>query len=489
MPTSSQSGARRLDSPPRKGTIMNLRKRVVIGAMVFALVGVLAPPPLLLASDQTRAKELIQQTCVQCHRLEGTAESRFKLHAPDLIWAGSKYQRAWLIRWLTGKEAPLYAKGYLWDLTNVPTKHPIVTEAEANALADYFAEHNRDPRVTVGAFDPSKVTKFDVKFGAAAYKAHACLGCHTIEENGKLVGGPQSAALQNAGQRYNMDWLYRFGQNPQDFIIHTGEFLADATDPQLRAVIGFLAVQGVKDFTYYEPWTSQEFANASVDRGKTVYKEYCAQCHGFTGKGDGPAASGLEPKPAIHANMPFDKLPMEYLYTVINHGGAAVGKSPNMPYWGLTIGQQGVADVIAYLQVTFKGIPEVAPAAGGDPSGACVQPRKTAKAPSDYLTRTNPVPSSAGAVQAGRELFLRTAQPIACVMCHGEQGDGKGLMGAALVPPPRNFTCGTMMREIPDGQLFWIIKNGSPGTGMTAFGGLPDEQVWQLVHYIRSLVK
>jgi mono/diheme cytochrome c family protein len=74
-------------------------------------------------------------------------------------------------------------------------------------------------------------------------------------------------------------------------------------------------------------------------------------------------------------------------------------------------------------------------------------------------------------------------------MCHGEQGDGKGLMGAALMPPPRNFTCGEMMKDIPDGQLFWIIKNGSLGTGMMAFPGLPDEQVWQLVQYIRSLAK
>ncbi|MFO0700824.1 MAG: c-type cytochrome [Nitrospira sp.] len=469
--------------------MMNQRMRKQIaGAAAILMVGLVSFQQPALASDQVRARELIQQTCKQCHRFEGTAESRFKLHAPDLIWAGSKYQRSWLIRWLTGKEAPLYAKGYLWDLTTVPSKHPIVTETEANALADYFAEHNKDPRVTIGAFDVSKITKFDVKFGAAAYKAHACLGCHTIEENGKLIGGPQSAALQNAGQRYNMDWLYRFGQNPQDFIIHTGEFLADATDAQLRAVLGFLAVQGIKDFTYYEPWTSPEFANASVERGKTLYKEYCAQCHGFTGKGDGPAASSLEPKPAIHANMPFEKLPMEYLYNVINHGGVAVGKSPNMPYWGLTIGQQGVADVIAYLKVTFKGVPDVAAAAGGQ-GGACVQPRKTVKAPEDFISKTNPLSSSAGVIQAGKELFLKTAQPVACVMCHGEQGDGKGLMGAALVPSPRNFTCGSMMREIPDGQLFWIIKNGSSGTGMMSFAGLPDEQVWQLIHYIRSLAK
>ncbi|MBX3332005.1 MAG: c-type cytochrome [Nitrospira sp.] len=463
--------------------------RRVIAATVALTAGLVLFQDPSFGRDQSRAKDLLQQTCVQCHRLEGTADSRFNLRAPDLIWAGSKYQRSWLIRWLTGKEAPLYTKGYRWDLTDVSSKHPMVTESEANEIVDYFAEHNTDPRVTSGAFDLSKVTKFDVTFGGMAYKAHACLGCHTIEENGKLIGGQQSTALQKSGQRYNMDWLYRFGQNPQDFIIHTGEFLADATDPQLRAVIGFLAAQGVTDFKYYEPWTSQEFVNASVERGKGLYKEYCAQCHGFTGKGDGPAASGLEPKPAIHANIPFEKLPMEYLYNVINHGGPAVGKSPNMPYWGLTIGQQGVADVIAYLKVTFKGIPDMAAAGGDAQGGACVQPRKTAKAPEDFLAKTSPLPSSAGTIRAGKELFLRTAQPAACVMCHGEQGDGKGLMGAALVPPPRNFTCGTMMRDIPDGQLFWIIKNGSPGTGMMSFASLPDEQVWQLVHYIRSLAK
>ena len=468
---------------------MEMKRGLMIGSAVVVLIGLMSFPRLLFGGDQSRAKDIIQQTCVQCHRLEGKAESRFNLKAPDLIWAGSKYQRSWLIRWLTGKEAPLYAKGYRWDLSQVPMKHPMVTEAEANAIADYFAEHNKDQRVKVGAFDTTKLTKFDVTFGGMAYKAHACLGCHTIEENGKIIGGPQSAALQKSGQRYNMDWLYRFGQNPQDFIIHTGEFLADATDPQLRAVIGYLAAQGVPDFKYYEPWTASEFANASVDRGKGLYKEYCAQCHGFTGKGDGPAASGLDPKPAIHANIPFEKIPIEYLYNVINHGGAAMGKSPNMPYWNLTIGQQGVADVIAYLKATFKGAPEVTTAPGSGAGDACIQPRKTAKAPDDFLAKTNPLPASAEVIQAGKTLFLKTAQPAACAMCHGEKGDGKGFMGAALVPPPRNFTCGAMMKNLPDGQLFWIIKNGSPGTGMMSFAALPDESVWQLIHYIRTLGK
>lgn len=487
---------------------MNIRKGMVIRNMFFALTGLMLSPGLSFASDQAVAREILQQNCVQCHRLEGRPDSRFNLKAPDLIWAGSKYRRPWLIGWLTGKEAPLYAKGYRWDLGEAQSRHPVVTEIEANALADYFAEYHKDSRVTVGAFDVKKISKYEADFGAMAFKAHACLGCHTIEEDGKIIGGPQSTALHESGKRYDQDWLYRFGLNPQDFVPHSGEFLADATDPQLRAVIGYLMTQGVKNFQYHEPWTSAEFDRASASRGKVLYKEYCSQCHGATGKGDGPAASGLDPKPAIHANMPFDKLPMEYIYNVINHGGPAVGKSPSMPYWNLTIGQQGVADVIAYLKATFRGAPgggaaasvvpavaaisavpvivAVSPAGGREPD-ACVQPRKTAKAPDTFLAMKNPLPASDEVFEAGKALFQKFAKPAACAMCHGEKGDGKGVMGAALVPPPRNFTCNAMMKDIPDGQLFWVIKKGSPGTGMMSFSGLSDDKVWQLVHYIRSL--
>ena len=469
--------------------MVDRRPIVLVTVMLLAAIAGLSPRLLFGDSNQERAKQLIGSACIQCHRFQGAPDSRFNLKAPDLIWAGSKYQRTWLVDWLTGREAGLYAKGYRWDEMPEPSKHLAVSDADAVDLADYFEQHYKDPRVTVGAFDSSKITKLEVEFGRQAYKAHACIGCHQIEEGRTIVGGPQSTSLVTAGRRYNPDWLYRFGQNPQDFTPHSGEFLADATDPQLRAVIGYLVVQGTQDFHYYEPWTSPEFGLASVERGKRLYREYCSQCHGATGKGDGPAASGLEPKPAIHANIPFEKLPMEYLYNVIYHGGRAVGKSPTMPYWGLTFGQQGVADVIAYLKATFKGAPQMVQASGdGQGSlGICPQQRKTVKAPEEFLQKVNPLPSTAAVINSGKALFQQSAQPMACAMCHGNMGDGQGFMGAALNPPPRNFTCGKMMNDIQDGQLFWIIKNGSPGTGMLSFAGLPDDQVWQLIHYIRSL--
>lgn len=465
---------------------MTTRRVMISGTAVLLLVIAATYPRVLLGSDDGPVQKLIQNTCVECHRFEGKPESRFNLKAPDLMWAGSKYQRAWVIDWLTGKEEPLYPKGYRWDVIQASTKHMALSEDDAQAIADYFERHLIDPRVAIGAFDLSTFSAMEAELGRKVYRDHACIGCHQIEEQGKIVGGPQSTSLAKAGRRYKVDWLYRFGMNPQDFNPHSGEFLADASGLGLRYVIGFVAIQGVSEFRFAEPWKSAEFGRASVDRGRQVYKEYCMQCHGATGRGDGPAASGLNPKPAIHANMAFEKLPPDYVYNVIYYGGRSMGKSPAMPYWGLTIGQQGVADVMAYLNVTFKGVPEVA---GTSSSGVCVQPRKTVAAPAEYARTTNPLPSTPETLLSGKTLFLKTAQPMACAFCHGEKGDGKGLMGAGLIPPPRNFTCDEMMKGIPDGQLYWIIKNGSPGTGMPPFASLPDDQVWQLIQYIRSLAK
>jgi mono/diheme cytochrome c family protein len=110
------------------------------------------------------------------------------------------------------------------------------------------------------------------------------------------------------------------------------------------------------------------------------------------------------------------------------------------------------------------------------------------KAPEEFYNRTNPVENTRDNIEQGRLLFQLDAQPT-CVLCHGNQGDGTGGFGANLSPPPRNFTCSETMKNISDGQLFWIIRNGSPDTGMPPFQDLKDEQVWNLVHFIRSLAR
>ena len=292
---------------PSRRRMQVLSRRALPLIAVAAVALTVAFASNLLAGSEQRAKVLIQGTCASCHKFEGNPESRFNLKAPDLMWGGSKYKRDWLVRWLTGKEETMYVKGYRWDLSQVPKKHMVVSEEDATALADYFEKHYVDPRVKVGAMDLSTFSAMEAEFGRQIFKEHACIGCHLIKENGNIVGGPQSASLVEAGRRYNVDWLYRFGINPQDYTPHSGEFLADASGLGLRYIIGFVAIQGLDDFQFYEPWKSEEFQRASADRGKQIYKEYCVQCHGVTGMGDGPAASGLEPKPAVHAKIPFEK--------------------------------------------------------------------------------------------------------------------------------------------------------------------------------------
>jgi len=120
------------------------------------------------------------------------------------------------------------------------------------------------------------------------------------------------------------------------------------------------------------------------------------------------------------------------------------------------------------------------------PSGICPQPRNTVTAPDEYLKLKNPLEATPPNLLAGKTLFYVDAKPSACRICHGISGDGLGIMFHRVEPKPRNFTCVHTMDDLPDGQLFWIIKNGSPGTAMPSFSYLEDDQVWQLILFLRS---
>jgi mono/diheme cytochrome c family protein len=119
----------------------------------------------------------------------------------------------------------------------------------------------------------------------------------------------------------------------------------------------------------------------------------------------------------------------------------------------------------------------------------CPQNRKTPTAPKEFLTKQNPIPLNDANLNAGETIFQLQGKPITCKTCHGVKGDGKSESDFESTPPARNFACAETMRALPDGQLFWIIRNGSPNTSMFAFPSLSDKQVWQLIHYIRQFSK
>ena len=59
--------------------------------------------------------------------------------------------------------------------------------------------------------------------------------------------------------------------------------------------------------------------------GKAKYDIDCAGCHGKTGKGDGPAAAALTPKPQDHTDgKVMNSLSDQYLFDIIKKGGVAV---------------------------------------------------------------------------------------------------------------------------------------------------------------------
>jgi mono/diheme cytochrome c family protein len=97
----------------------------------------------------------------------------------------------------------------------------------------------------------------------------------------------------------------------------------------------------------------------------------------------------------------------------------------------------------------------------------------------------NPLQPSPELLEKGKALFEGKAF---CKACHG--ADGKGLPKDLELkgPLPRNFTDKKWQAVRTDGELFWILKNGSPGTDMAPFVPLvlTEEEAWQVLLYIRS---
>ncbi len=75
------------------------------------------------------------------------------------------------------------------------------------------------------------------------------------------------------------------------------------------------------------------------ESGAAMYKDYCAACHGLTGKGDGPAAGALKsPVPDLTtlSKRSGGEFPDAKLAYLLNHGGSTTGihGSEDMPIWG-----------------------------------------------------------------------------------------------------------------------------------------------------------
>jgi len=98
--------------------------------------------------------------------------------------------------------------------------------------------------------------------------------------------------------------------------------------------------------------------------------------------------------------------------------------------------------------------------------------------PTSYAA--SPVPYDVAAVAHGTARFAQ-----ACSSCHGAAGRGDGPAAAALPVPPADLVAHFPHHR--EGDMFWWIAHGLPGTPMPAFSPpFSDTQVWEVVQFLHA---
>ena len=76
-----------------------------------------------------------------------------------------------------------------------------------------------------------------------------------------------------------------------------------------------------------------------------------------------------------------------------------------------------------------------------------------------------------------------------CLICHGETGDGKTDLAKSMDLKLDDWTDPKVLAAKSDGDLFKIIRNGKDKMPSEAEGRAKDDEVWNLILYIRGIPK
>ena len=96
---------------------------------------------------------------------------------------------------------------------------------------------------------------------------------------------------------------------------------------------------------------------------------------------------------------------------------------------------------------------------------------------------SNPFQATEENIRAGQRNFTSY-----CMVCHGLDGQNTGVPFADKLAPPVPALNSPAVQSYSDGQLHWIIQNGIFPSGMPASKNIfRDEEIWQMVLYIRHL--
>jgi len=115
----------------------------------------------------------------------------------------------------------------------------------------------------------------------------------------------------------------------------------------------------VRSFAQSTPWVAPKDADnvknplagnaGAIAEGKTLYVANCGPCHGDKGKGDGPAAQGLNPKPADHTSVSVQSQTDGAIFWKLSEGRAP------MPAYKKIFSDQQRWELVNFIRTLAKG--------------------------------------------------------------------------------------------------------------------------------------
>jgi len=118
------------------------------------------------------------------------------------------------------------------------------------------------------------------------------------------------------------------------------------------------------------------------------------------------------------------------------------------------------------------------------PAAAAAKTAAAAPAmPADAKTLVNPVKPTSESLAQAKKMY-----GYDCAVCHGENGNGKGDLAADIKPPLKDYTDPAALKDLTDGEIFYIIKDGKGQ--MTGEGDrMKPDGIWNMVILVRSFAK
>lgn len=190
-------------------------KRTVSVVSVFAFI--LAANGMSWADAAAGKKVFKAKKCGgSCHYTKGPAREKTiadqkKKKGPELWYAGSKFQKEWMAKWLQDPK-PIRPLAFNSLTKKNPGNHPKLSGGDAANVTDYLMTLTSKD-VKAGVIKPKKNPKGKLIF----MKKMPCSGCHQYPFKKKISGGMTGPSLVGAGKRLNPDWIYAYMVNPKVF--------------------------------------------------------------------------------------------------------------------------------------------------------------------------------------------------------------------------------------------------------------------------------